>query len=165
MMVNLISSIVQLIFLFILVPTLPALPLYSKVIGAIFAVFFLGNAAEAVFFARYAHNAFGLKLEYRKLLKLYVTNIVLGLILLTIYVALNNALQFNITAAKYIIELVVGIVISMLIYPALMILFRSIDERDIISMRHAVGKLGKVSILFDNFFSYSEYLYKLLVRA
>ncbi len=158
MMVNLISAVAQLIFLLILVP-------YSRVIGAIFAIFFLGNAIEAVFFARYAHNAFGLKLEYKKLLKLYIANIVLGLILLIIYAALNNAIQFNITAAKYIVELASGIVISMLLYPALMIIFRAIDERDIIGMRHAAGKLGKISILFDNFFSYSEYLYKLLIRA
>ena len=45
------------------------------------------------------------------------------------------------------------------IYPALLILFRAMDEKDIITMRHATNRLGRVSSVFDGFFGYSQYLY------
>ena len=158
MRVNFISAVFQLIFMIALVPQF-------QVIGAIFTIFFIGNIIEAVFFARDAHTLFGIRLEFKKMVLLYFANLVLGAILLLIYLTSNNLLPLHLTTAKYIFELAAGIVFTMLIYPALLIVFGAMSDKDIISMRNATNKLGRVSRVFDSFFNYSDYLYKTLMRT
>ena len=57
------------------------------------------------------------------------------------------------------------LIVAMMVYPALLIIFRAINDKDIMSMRHATNRLGKVSVVFGGFFNYSEYLYKRLIRS
>ncbi len=158
MRVNFISAFFQLIFMLILVPSF-------QVVGAIFTIFFLGNVIEAVFFARDAHMVFGIRLEFRKLLKLYLTNLVLGIVLYLVYTTSGNLISLYLLSEKYALELAIGLVLTILVYPALLILFRAMNDKDISSMRRATNKLGKVSVIFENFFNYSDYLYRVLMRA
>ncbi len=157
MKVNFISAVLQLVFMLLLVP-------YLKVIGAILTIFFIGNAVEAVFFSKYASRMFGLKLELRKTIFLYVSNAVLGLMLFLIYISSNILLSSYLVGEKYILEIIVGVVISLLVYPGLLIMFRAINDKDILSMRYATNKLGRVSNIFGSFFDYSDYLYQALIR-
>ena len=152
MMVNFVSAVFQLVFMILLVPKF-------QVIGAIFTIFFLGNAIEAIFFARDARTHFGIRLETKKLLLLYITNLVLGAILLIVYTIINDFIPLQHIPLIYLTELAITGVVAVAIYPALLILFRAMDEKDIIAMRHATNRLGRVSKIFDGFFGYSQYLY------
>ncbi len=158
MMVNFVSAVFQLIFILVLVPQF-------KVIGAIFTIFFLGNIIEAIFFTRDAHRIFNIKLEFRKLFRLYLANLVLGCIIFVMYTASVRLISLGSASANYVSELLLGGLIVIVVYPALLIVFRAMNDRDIISMRHATNKLGRVSRVFDGFFGYSEYLHRTLVGA
>ena len=158
MRINFISAVFQLISLLIFVPP-------YQIIGAIFAIFYIGNTIEAVFFARDAQIVFGMRFELRKLLLLYFANVILAGILLIAYVASNNLIPYYLVWQKYVIELLVVLIVAMMVYPALLIIFRAINDKDIMSMRHATNRLGKVSVVFGGFFNYSEYLYKRLIRS
>lgn len=156
MMVNFVSAIFQLVFMILLVPQF-------QVIGAIFTIFFLGNIIEAIFFARDANAHFGIKLEGRKLFLLYLTNLVLGAILLVVYTLTKDFVLLGQVSLIYAAELAIAGLVAIAIYPALLILFRAMDEKDIVTMRHATNRLGRVSRIFDGFFGYSQYLYGVLV--
>ena len=150
MKINFISAIVQLVLMVIIVP-------YAKVIGAIFVIFFIGNMIEAVMFAKDAQKLFGLKMEFRKLLMLYIGNIALGLVLAALYLG-SSAYVAQLSSLYNAAILVAGLVVLLLVYPAILIALKVVDRGDIKEMHKIVGKLGRIGTVFSSFFDYSEYL-------
>ena len=153
--INFVSALIQLVLMVALVP-------YYKVVGAIIAIFFIGNMVEAALFARDARLLLGLKLEFRKLLLLYAGNIALGLAFVAASLAAGVAAMPLGISAGYAAALACGIVAFVIFYPAILVAFRVIDKGDISGARGAMQKLGKVSAVFDPLLDYSERLRAML---
>lgn len=162
MKVNLASAVVQLAFMLVLVPLI--MNISEKVVGAIAAIFFIGNAVEAVLFARDARRLLGLKLQVRKLLLIYAGSIVLGLVLACIYFAGRGVIPQSWLTAGYVAELAAGAVVTLLLYPAILVALKAFDAEDIRMMRVAVARLGKAGRVFTAFLDYSSRLYAAIPR-
>ena len=72
--INAISAVFQLVAMIALVPSF-------RIVGAIIAIFFLGNIIEAILFAGEAFKLFKIRFEYRSLTMLYLSNLVLAALL------------------------------------------------------------------------------------
>lgn len=155
--INAISGVVQVALLVALLPKF-------AVIGAIAAIFFFGNIIEVVLFAIDAKKHFGLRLETQKLLKLYLCNAFLWIIVFAVYSASGFLLQSVQSPAKDLMELAAGLVVAVLIYPVMLIAFRAVDRIDIERMKKATAKLGRISYIFGGFFAYSERIYSAIIR-
>lgn len=154
--VNLVSAILQFILLVILVPR-------YQVVGAILAVFFFGDIIEAYLFTIYAKKLFGIKFEYGKLVLLYASGIALAIILAALLNFMSNVIVTQNLYSKYAIELAMGFLFTLLVYPIILVAMKAINWHDIKSMRHATLRMGATSFLFAGFFNYSEFLYRTLI--
>lgn len=154
--VNAISAVVQFGLVFILVP-------YATVLGMIAAIFFIGNILEAFLFAREARSKFGMRFNLRRILMLYTGAILLGLVLALAYLGMNYFLLIQPLDLKYLLELAVGVALSLLLYPAILIAIGAVSREELNDMRTSTRKLGKVSRIFGGFFDYTEYIHDLLI--
>jgi amino acid permease len=135
------------------------------VVGAIVAIFFLGNIVEAIMFAKEAKKLFSIKFEYKNLLMLYLSNLAVAVLLAGLLVVMNNFIVVSSLSLKYVIEMIITFVVLILIYPFILLEFRAMSRHDIKSMRHATMRLGKVSGILATFFDYSEFISNILRSA
>lgn len=156
--INAVSAVFQLVFMIALVPSL-------YVVGAILAIFYLGNIVEAIMFTSEAKKLFGIKFEYRNLFLLYMSNLAVGILLAGLLGVMNNMIVMSPLYAKYIMEMAVGFVFLLLVYPIILLEFRAMSKHDIKSMRHATMRMGKASAVFATFFDYSEFVSNILMRG
>jgi O-antigen/teichoic acid export membrane protein len=125
----LISVIIQLVVLFALVPHLLAF-------GNIIALFFVGGIMNDLLFTYGIFKIFKIKVELGKLVKIFIANILLA-ILLALLLILRSS----------IIEVAVGIVAAVLIYPALLAMFGIADEKfvsDILKFSKGISGLSTI---------------------
>ena len=157
--ITLISAVVQLVLMVALVPEI-------KVIGAIVAIYFIGNSIAFVLFAREARRKFGLSIDKRANATLYLGNLVLGLVLmvwLMLSAPLEHALPMH--GLAYIVQLAAAFVIAVVAYPALLVALHGIGPKDIADLRDATARLGIFSRVMNLFLGYSEHLHKKLYAA
>ncbi len=121
-----VSTILQFIAVIFLVPRF-------GVLGAIAAIFFIGSTTESILFIRLSMRLMNFRLDYRKTLLLFASNI-----LLTIPLALSLLLKSKILA------LAAGGVILLISYPALIAALGVIDGSD---LRLARGISEKIPLL------------------
>ena len=117
-----ISGAAQLASLFVLVH-------YYGIIGGIIALFFIGSVVDDYLLIRGASRLMKMKFEYKKLIALFASNAILAL-----PIAAALALHSG------ILQLVVGFVILVLVYPILMAVSRSINADDLDKIQKATSK-------------------------
>ncbi len=154
--VNAISALIQFVLLLIIVPRF-------YILGAIVTVYILGPIIEAFMFTGEATKLFGIKFEYFKLLRIYISGAVFAFVLAALVSFIGHFLSPYGLTVMYILEIVIGLILTLLIYPLVLVVLRAITWHDIKSMRHATMRLGRMSFAFAAFFSYSEYLYRILI--
>lgn len=111
----LISTILQLSAVLILVP-IKGIGVY----GAIAAIFFIGPVTESILFLRLSKKLMNFKLDYRKTVLLFASNLLLA-------IPLSVSLIFS----SAIASLIVGAVILAIAYPALIVLLGVIKKPDL----------------------------------
>ncbi|MHB1830538.1 MAG: oligosaccharide flippase family protein [Candidatus Micrarchaeaceae archaeon] len=155
--VNLISAAVQLALLIALVPS-------AQIIGAIVAIYFVGNLVEAVMFAVETKRKFGLVIEYRNMALIYLSSILIGVMIMAWLFASGGYLLPLASGLRYVIQLAVGVAILIVIYPIILTLLKAVDMKDIEYMRLTSNKLGRVGRVIGILVDYSEYLNKSLMQ-
>ena len=138
MRISLIAVLIQLFFLAILVPTYQA-------VGAILALYIIGSIATFALFARGLAMHFGIRLQYRKLLNLFVANAVMGMLLSPILMAQG-----------YLLEIALGIVGVLLLYPPLLVLFGAIDREVLGEIEHLVAMIPAVNCVVRQLGRYTQ---------
>ncbi len=151
---NLAAAVAQLVAMIILVP-------FFSVFGAIVAIFFIGNIIADVIFINGVRKLFNMKLESRKLLYLFMSNVALG-ILLGIFVLGSNLLLAALPLDYlYTIQLVFGAVLVAILYPVVVTLFKVVSRKDLATIKHATGRISLLTKPIDLFIGYSSYLLKM----
>jgi len=150
--VNFISLIVQLALVIVLVP-------YTKAIGMIVIIFFIGNVLEAILFAKETRNLFRLTFSKRKILLLYASSLVFGLVIGALYLVTDHFLGGPMVF-RYMAEIALCLCASLAVYPVILIALRAVTESDLKDMRLATSKLGMISKIFSGFFDYSDWVWR-----
>ena len=156
MRINFISAFFQLALMLVLVPS-------EKIIGAIVIIFFVGNTIEAVLFERYTKKLYGIRFELKKLARLYLSNIVFGIVMAGLLVLSMAFLNLGFATMNYMAYIAIGLLEAVVIYPPILILFGAVNEGDIISMRHAASGLGRINGVLGPFLGYAQYLHRLFI--
>ncbi|MEM3781542.1 MAG: oligosaccharide flippase family protein [Candidatus Micrarchaeaceae archaeon] len=137
MLLYALAAVVQLALLLALVPIL-------KAIGAIVAVFFFGSAAFTYLMARASKRRLGAQADIPRILRIFAAGALLGIALLASY-ALHSAVK----------ELLLGIAIALIIYPALLGALKALSKSDIRKISNAVEGLPARK-LFELFLRYAN---------
>ena len=163
---NLVSAIAQFVLLIVLVPYLArGFGAVLAVYGAIVAIYFVGNLIEDIMFALQTEKKFRLVIQYRKIALIYLSNIALGLLLAVWLFASNSYMQSMTTTGRCLLQIAVGMIISVALYPPILALFKAVSPRDISIMKTTVKKLGVVGRFASVLFVYFEYVYMKLAVA
>ena len=141
----LISVLIQLVAVLLLVPT-------YKAVGAIVAVYFIGNVVNLALFSRIIRREFGIRLQKVRIISMYVASIILGMIISAVHLIPNSYAQIG-----------VGIIAVILLYPPLLVIFKGVDTGTLDEVREHVrglplmGKLmywlSRYTSIFTRFFN------------
>jgi O-antigen/teichoic acid export membrane protein len=157
MVYNIESSIIQLVLLLILVPLFYyRYGSFASVLGAIVAVFFIGNIISNVLFMNGVKKEMKIKLEERSMLNIFLCNIALGILLAAFLLGSNVLLAGLGTDLLDIMQLAAGIVLVLVFYPILMAAFGLIRRKDIEVIRAATKKLPLMQTAIAVFTNYTE---------
>ncbi len=107
---NAFSVLVQFILLLIMVPSF-------KVIGAIVSVFYVGAFVTSAVFIYGVYKNFGVRLFGSTIARVFISNLILALCLIPILFVPHSSIQ-----------LVLGVLVVALIYPATLLVTRSINQ-------------------------------------
>ncbi|MGI0141459.1 MAG: oligosaccharide flippase family protein [Candidatus Micrarchaeales archaeon] len=118
--------IVELVSMFILVPRFTAT-------GAIVTLYIIGNIATFILYVARLRKDFGIRPDFRKILNLFVCNIVMAMLLSTILLLGNH-----------VAEIVVGLIGMIVIYPPLLVIFRAVDGEMLKELDHLVAMIPVV---------------------
>lgn len=146
MKISLISVVAQIILLIILVPKFTA-------VGAIASLYTIGTSFTMFLYSRSLKKNFGIMLEYKKLLSIFVANLVLAMLLSSILYVPGN-----------IVEIVLGLIVLLLIYPPLLVLFRGIEAHVLTELENLVLRMPIVGFLMANFGRYTQFFIKVLEK-
>jgi O-antigen/teichoic acid export membrane protein len=151
---NFYATLIELASLILLVVLLHT-DLY-KVIGAIIASYFIGNIAATIFFVNGTKKIMGVSFDYKRIAKLALTTITLGLILLLFYLG-STAIIPSITTSLLgnLVELVIGFAVMVIAFPILLAVFRVLGSEDITSVRRAIAQHGSLKAVMNIIFSYT----------
>lgn len=141
MVYNVYSGIVQLILLVIIVPYVAKYGQIATVIGAILSIFFIGNIISNFLFIRGVRRMLKVNLTKVRMLRVFVTNAILGIILAAFLIASGFILPASHHSINDAIQLVLGLVVMMLAYPVIMVMLKVIDKDDLQSIKDATARL------------------------
>lgn len=135
-----IATLLQLVFLLILVPSYGAL-------GAIAAAFFIGNGVITYLLVKGTAKHFKIKTDYSKMLKIFVSCAALALAFGLVYFIPGNALQ-----------LLCGAAVLFILYPIFAVLFRAVDKEDVKELRKAMSGIPALRKSAGFMISYISFL-------
>ncbi|MDE1828406.1 MAG: polysaccharide biosynthesis protein [Candidatus Micrarchaeota archaeon] len=144
MRISLMSVIAQVASLLLLVPNFTA-------VGALVALYIIGNTITFLLFVRGLRKDFEIRMEYRKLLEIFVASLVLGAIVSGLLAIPGNVL-----------ELAAGFVAIVLIYPPLLVLFRAVDKDTFDELIHLINNIPIVSSAIIHLDRYAGFFIRLL---
>ena len=136
---NTISALVQLISLFMLVP-------YIKAVGAIISLFFIGGIINDILFILGVKKIFKIRFNILSLLSLLAANTLFALII-SLSLLLSNIWE----------EVVVGFIISIIIYPILVALFKIANKEFINDLSRFTKGIPFIEKLTNYIVSYIRY--------
>lgn len=139
----LISAIIQLAGILLLVPSL-------GVFGAIISIFFIGPTVEVVLFTRLAKNLTKFNLDYKKIGMLFLSNIILA-------IPLSAALLLT----RSSLEIVAGIIILAIAYPAILVFLKVVENSDMELLKKVSAKIPLLKKPADLLLSYFSFLMNL----
>jgi O-antigen/teichoic acid export membrane protein len=129
-----ISAVIQLASLVLLTQSF-------LVYGSIAAIFIIGNIASIFLFMRGAISVVGVKFDYRKILMIFVSNVMLAIALAALLLLMNYAASNSISDLVLGGELLAGAVAAALLYPIIFAVTGTLARKDIEGMRVAAEKL------------------------
>jgi hypothetical protein len=131
------TGIVQVILLLILVPRLNA---YGVIVG----VYFAGSIVSDYLYMRYMKKELHITLEFGRIARIVLASVILAALLYPI----------NLIRTSQTVQLAIGIVAVLLIYPILLGLSRAIGKKEV-GLLQMIGKgTPRMGILFDYLASY-----------
>jgi|GEM_PF-7039607 O-antigen/teichoic acid export membrane protein len=141
-----VSTILQLLTVLILVPKF-------GVLGAIAGIFFVGSSVETILFLRLAKKLMDFRLDYRKIGLLFASNILL-------VIPLSVALLFS----SSIVSLIVGLLILLVVYPALIVLLNVVTVSDVDLISGISKKIPALNRLVSLMTGYLGFLLRIKSR-
>jgi len=144
MRISLMAVVIQVASLILLVPIFTA-------IGTIVSLYIVGSVSTLFLFVRSLKRQFGIRVEYKRLLDIFVASLVLGMLVSGILMINGNAL-----------EILAGIAAVILLYPPLLVLFRAIDREILQELIHLVNKMPIVSGAIVQFDRYTRFFIEVL---
>lgn len=133
-------TIVQLASLAVLVPE-------WGVLGAIVSLFFVESLVCDFLFLRGARTVLGLKTDYPRLARAFISNLALGI-----------AFALGLYLSSFALQLVYGVVILIFAYPLFLVLFRSLDKEDLKLLGDATARLPALKVAMRPILSYLGFL-------
>jgi len=144
MKISLTAVVIEMASLFLLVPTFGA-------IGALVALYIVGSVSTMLLFIRGLKKDFGIRMDYKRLLSLFVSSMVLAAIVSGLLAIPGNAL-----------ELIAGFVAIVLIYPPLLVLFRAVDRKTLDELIHLVHNIPLISTAMVQLERYAGFFMEIL---
>ncbi len=133
-----VSVAAQLVSLVVLVPAFHA-------IGAILSLFFIGSIASDLLLLGGMYSIYSIKPHYAKVAKIYASNILL-------FAVLSPLLLLP----HYYLQLLIGAVLVLVLYPPLEVLFGVLDEKSIEEMSSMSNKIPGIKKLADYIYAYAN---------
>ncbi len=121
-----------------------ALTQYFNVIGTILAVFYVGNIVPALLYLNYMRKV-SAKLRGDKILRVFVANAIVGLLLLPL-------ILFN---ARNFIGLIIGIALYSMLYPIIAAKLGAVEKKDLEMLGTAGRNLPFLNSLLDAVLNYT----------
>lgn len=131
---NAVAVLVQLALLLALAPTF-------LVYGSIVAIFIVGNVVSLALFLRGARKLFGVRFDSGRILRIFASNILLGMVLVAVLYTVAYAAGGSASNLALLAELLAGLAAAALVYPALFMLTRAVKREDLESIRSSVERL------------------------
>ncbi|MDE1762529.1 MAG: polysaccharide biosynthesis protein [Candidatus Micrarchaeota archaeon] len=144
MWISLIAVVIQVISLILLVPAFTA-------IGAIVALYIIGSVSTLLLFIRGLRAKFGIRMNYKEMLSLFVANLVMGMLVSGILGVAGNAL-----------EILAGMIAIVAIYPPLLVLFGGVDKKRLDELVHLVHNMPIMKEAIAYFGAYAGFFIRLL---
>ncbi|MDE1846123.1 MAG: polysaccharide biosynthesis protein [Candidatus Micrarchaeota archaeon] len=144
MKISAVAVVIQLAGILLLVPTFTA-------VGAIVALYIIGNLSSLALYIKNLRKNFGIRVNYRTILNLFVTNLVLAMFVSTI-----------LTLAGNITQMMTGLVAMVLIYPPLLVVFKGIDTKTLDELVHLVHTMPVMRQAIGQFDSYTRFFMGIL---
>jgi O-antigen/teichoic acid export membrane protein len=119
------SSLLQFVSMLLLVP-------YFGVIGAIVGIFFIGSVANSIFFTFAVSRMLKIRVNLAKLSRLSLANIGAALLMVIALFA----------AQSMAIEIIAGLAILIIAYPAFVVISRAMDSKEIEYFRSSTSSLA-----------------------
>ncbi len=149
---SLISTFIEVLSLFVLVPLFGA-------IGVIIAVFYIGNIIDDILFLRGIRKHFGITPDFWQ----YVKLLVCGLVITGLFEAANVTTLFgNSDYIHFGFDIVAALFVLVFIYPAMLVIFRLMDRFIIEDLRKSTRKIPFVETLANFVLNYMVALDKKL---
>lgn len=151
---NFVSTVIEGLSIITLVALLPGD--FLRVMGAIAASFFIGNVASTLLYAAAAKRLLEIRFEYGRVLKLLGATAALGIVML-LALLLTDALFAYASRQLYVslLQLAIGAVIAVALYPPLAALFRAIDRGDVKRIKDSVRRMGLPGTIASLLLNYS----------
>ncbi len=135
---NTVATLVELVALIALTP-------YYTVVGSIVAIFIIGNIATNALLIKLARDVLKAELNYRKMVAVTVVNL-----LLVVPIAAALLLTGS------VLELVVGAIILVLVYPILLGALRLVDRKELNEITSFTSRIRGLSTLTAWFCAYTQ---------
>ena len=138
---NALSAIIQFILMLILTP-------YIGVLGVVIPVFIIGGLLNSILVGIAMKNNISAKINYRRILPVFITSILL-------YIPLSAALLLP----NIILELVAGFLLLLIFYPILLNILNVVNKDDISKIRAIFPNIPLFKKLFNVILDYTELIY------
>lgn len=138
---SLIVGIVEVVSLLVLVPT----HIIDPVIGVIIATLYIGGIATNVLFMNYLRKM-GITIKYTQPIKVVIANVIVAVLISLLFLILYN---------NSVLLLVVGFVITLLIYPPILAKVGAITKDDIALITKISQKLPIASLILKVLLAYT----------
>ncbi len=151
---NSVVAVVEVALLAILTPWLSAYGL--AVYAVIFSIFIAGSVVAIYLFIHGAGRLFGVRFDRKRIYHIFASNILLAITLAAVLFALNYVTAGSIRNSVMGIELVIGLAAALLVYPAIIVLTRTLDRSDIESIGRSTERLPVISGIVKRYMRYTE---------
>ncbi len=151
---NAIVALMEILLLAFLTPMLNSYGI--AVYAVIISIFIVGGVASVLLFMRGARSLFGVNFDTRKILLIFASNIFLAVVLAVVLLGLNYATGNSVRNIVLAGELLVGLAVALLVYPAIAVYTGTLGRSDIESIGGATSRLPLIRTPVSWYVRYTE---------
>ncbi len=147
---NLVATISELALVFLLTPSF-------TVYGNIFAIFIVGNTVSMLLMIHGAHKMLGMNFAHGRVFSVLLANLLLGAMIAAVLFSVGSVFAHSQGDVTMAIELLIGGISTLLIYPIILTRMRVISTSDIHGLEASVEQLPILGGIAMAALSYASY--------